>query len=331
MKKIPLLPILWVLALLTFVFYTYQFQEPSSSFWGVVQSEKTVIRSPESGEIRMLRVNAGDSVQAGDTLLVLFQPEIGRQQTDYEIRLRQLQAAHERKIGELKGEIRLLHISWQAEREQVEENKRLWEARQARDSSLALPWLGEDQSPELVDSVLELRRKAYETELANIAREHQAKLKVLNKALSDEQKAEQVDRNQLQNDLDYWTQVGSRQVIRAPHDGWVGEVMVSDTELTLKGVSLVEIWSHRPHYVEGYIHETFSATLEPGQSLDLLSSNGETRKDKATLVKLGNRIVEFPRRLRKSPEVSMWGREVIIRLDEDNPFLIGEKVMIQVP
>jgi len=46
-------------------------------------------------------------------------------------------------------------------------------------------------------------------------------------------------------------------------------------------------------------------------------------------VGVGSRIIEYPLRLKKRPEMQLWGREVEIHLPDGNPFLLGEKVMIQ--
>jgi len=43
---------------------------------------------------------------------------------------------------------------------------------------------------------------------------------------------------------------------------------------------------------------------------------------------MGSRIVEYPERLKKTPQVSAWGREVIIRISPDRSLLMGEKVEI---
>jgi hypothetical protein len=48
------------------------------------------------------------------------------------------------------------------------------------------------------------------------------------------------------------------------------------------------------------------------------------------VVGVGARIVEYPVRLRKAPDILMWGREVMIKIPVGNKFLLGEKVMITI-
>ncbi len=52
--------------------------------------------------------------------------------------------------------------------------------------------------------------------------------------------------------------------------------------------------------------------------------NNET----GTVVGVGSRIVEYPVRLRKHPDLQVWGREVVIKIPENNQFILGEKVVI---
>jgi hypothetical protein len=46
------------------------------------------------------------------------------------------------------------------------------------------------------------------------------------------------------------------------------------------------------------------------------------------VVGLSSRIVPFPSRMWKMPEMPVYGREVTIKIPEDNPFLLGEMVTI---
>ena len=48
----------------------------------------------------------------------------------------------------------------------------------------------------------------------------------------------------------------------------------------------------------------------------------------AVVETLGTRIVEYPDRLKKNPRFAAWGREAMIRLPENSPLLLGEKVTV---
>ena len=329
MRKFILLILLWSLALGGFAILTFQMKQPSTAFWGLVQSEKTVVRSPEAGEIQILKVNPGDSVRPGDTLLVIFRPEVERQQQESQVQMEKLDKEHASLQQEIRGDMQRIRAEWNAASQRLSQEQALWEAKIKRDRELAAPWLTKENQTGMIDSVTQARRNEFAAKQAGLDEEYSVRLRSLQERLQLNQPILQSNLDLAENDLTYWEAICEQQVIRAPHSGWVGEVMVSETEVTLKGTPLVEIWGHDARYVEGYIHENFSAELKAGQQVMLSSANDSDNSAKATIVKLGNRIVEFPDRLRKAPDIRLWGRETIIQLEERNPFLIGEKVVIQ--
>ena len=68
-----------------------------------------------------------------------------------------------------------------------------------------------------------------------------------------------------------------------------------------------------------------------GDSLEVRSgANGGRSRVHGVVVGMGSRIVELPLRLRKVPEILVYGREVTIRIPEKNGFLLGEMTAIQI-
>ena len=55
---------------------------------------------------------------------------------------------------------------------------------------------------------------------------------------------------------------------------------------------------------------------------------GTGKAVKGEVVGLSSRIVPFPTRMWKMPELPVYGREVTIKIPEDNSFLLGEMVSI---
>lgn len=309
---------------------TVELKQPSTAFWGLVQSEKTVVRSPESGEIQLLKVTPGESVATGDTLLVLYRPEVERQQQESLLQLSKLDSEHKQKTHSLRAHMQEIRSEWNQELRRVQQEQALWELKIQTDRALASAWLQEDNRSQVVDSITIFKRRDFQIATNDINEQYSLKLQALESQYHLSRPILESDLDLAENDLAFWEAISEQQVIRSPHAGWVGEVMVNETEVTLKGTPLVEIWGNEARYVEGFIHENFTAELTKGQSVMLSSANDSENKATASIVKLGNRIVEFPDRLRKAPEVRLWGRETIIQLEPSNNFLIGEKVIIQV-
>lgn len=319
--------VLWLLAVLALIWLQMRFSQPSAAFYGLVQSEKTLIRAHEAGIISLLNVSPGDSVSPGDTLLLLEQPGISRRQTEQELQLQRLSETRSVQEAELREEMRRAGTRHEAAMAAIEQDRLLWEARLAKDREAAALWRRE--AAPATDSLSILKRHEFELRKKNQEALYQSEIALLRQQLRGLAQPFPTDAARLQNELNYIEVVRGQQYVRAPHEGWVGDVMINARENALSGDPLIEIWGNRARYVEGYIHENFSATLRTGQPLRVFSVADPGRSCPATLVKLGNRIIEFPERLRRNPDVRLWGREAIVRLQEVNPFLIGEKVMIQ--
>ncbi len=78
----------------------------------------------------------------------------------------------------------------------------------------------------------------------------------------------------------------------------------------------------------GYIHEELILKININDSIDIFSSSRPDIQNKGIVKTLGSRIVEIPPRLRKIKELKTFGREIIIEIPPDNPFLQKEKVIL---
>jgi hypothetical protein len=93
-----------------------------------------------------------------------------------------------------------------------------------------------------------------------------------------------------------------------------------DTILTLHTTS--------PSYAKGYIHENLYSQIKIGDTVTVTPVTDKTQVMFGNVVGVGSRIVEYPVRLLKRPDVQVWGREVLIKLPNNNALLLGEKVLI---
>ena len=72
----------------------------------------------------------------------------------------------------------------------------------------------------------------------------------------------------------------------------------------------------------------FILSLRRKHSISIFSSSRPDIQNKGVVKTLGSRIVEIPPRLRKIKELKTFGREIIIEIPSDNPFLQKEKVIL---
>lgn len=118
--------------------------------------------------------------------------------------------------------------------------------------------------------------------------------------------------------------------IYAKISGIIGSVNFKPGEKVAPFVPILTLHTKSPLFVKGYIHEDVYSHVSIGQRVDVRSLTDTESSITGTVVGVGARVVEYPVRLRKNPNVQAWGREVVVEIPEDNPFILGEKVLINV-
>ena len=76
------------------------------------------------------------------------------------------------------------------------------------------------------------------------------------------------------------------------------------------------------------MHESLILHVSVGDSLEVGSTSQPEHRIMGKVTGLGSRIVEIPERLRKHPQLKTYGREVLIQIPAQNPFLQKEKVVL---
>lgn len=109
-------------------------------------------------------------------------------------------------------------------------------------------------------------------------------------------------------------------------DGAVGAVNFKDGEKAPAFAPLVTLVPLNPSYVNGYVNENLKASVEIGQIMEVSSVGGKSVQGR--VISVGARIVQIPERLLRIQTLPAWGREVVIKIPEQNGFLLGEKVSV---
>jgi multidrug resistance efflux pump len=117
--------------------------------------------------------------------------------------------------------------------------------------------------------------------------------------------------------------------IFAQEDGIIGSVNVKVGEKISPFTPFVTIHKNSPTMIRGYIHEQIYNKTFENQKVIVSSIADSSKRVEGVVASVGSRIIEFPVRLLKNDSVQTWGREVVIIVPEDNPFLVGEKVYIE--
>ena len=117
----------------------------------------------------------------------------------------------------------------------------------------------------------------------------------------------------------------------AQTDGIVGTISFKKGETVAPYAPLITISPNTPSYIDAFLHESLRAKIELGQQVTVTSMMDSSKRVEGTVASMGSRIVELPTRIGRVQSQKMWGREILIEIPDQNPFLLGEKVEVSHP
>ena len=165
-------------------------------------------------------------------------------------------------------------------------------------------------------------------EKAMINESYDVEIDLLNNELANINAPQKVELKKMQQEQDFYKGEQEKLSIHAPKDGLIGNIHCLEGENKSSFSTLITFYERNPTLVKGYVHENLIVHVEVGDTLEVSSSLHPEHKRHGVVAGLGSRIVEVPERLRKIPELKTYGREVLIQIPPDNPFLQKEKVVL---
>jgi multidrug resistance efflux pump len=331
--KILYTALLCALAALTVI--SINLRSDLENFHGIADTKEMVIRAEFGVEIKKIRITPGQRVFTGDTLVEMRSPEIELKISEYthlvnEMRTRSktqanlsksemkaLKSEQEARIIEIRSELQQLESQYAINRELIQ---KLRSVKDNDSTSVAV----NTNNPTLI------RIRNLKEELARLDRSNTIMDENLRSQISYGVDPLKDQLEQYSDQLRLYTELNKKLFITAQSDGIVGAVFYKEGEMVSAFDSIATIHSESPSFVLGYIHENIYSSVSLGQSVTVRSLADKKNQVSGEVIGVGTRIVEYPLRLRKVPEVVMWGREVTIRIPEKNQFLLGEKVLISI-
>lgn len=109
--------------------------------------------------------------------------------------------------------------------------------------------------------------------------------------------------------------------------GTIGSISVQPGELLSPYSTILSIYELNPTVIKAIMNEGYRYDLAVGQVVKVESTN-RLYKTEGVISEIGSRIIEYPARLRTNQNIPMWGRELFIKIPEQNNFLNGERVIV---
>ena len=331
MKKFNLIYFVAIMICILLLYSLFFKADNSVTFYGFAENKETEISMDNAIEVEEIFVTVGQKVEKGDSLLNVVSATLPLKISDTEYKIEELETKYnlwksglDWKISQYRIELNENTGKIQSQIDQLnaelENNKKLSKTIKSIDSDPNTNY--EIVNPTLIklealNEALKHTKGIINTQINNLKSERFAD----NNPLLSEIRALEVQ-------LTHYQERKKEEVIIAPTNGLIGNVHCKEGEKISSFGALISFYEESPTLVVGYIHEELILKIKINDSIGIFSSSRPDIQNKGIVKTLGSRIVEIPPRLRKIKELKTFGREIIIEIPPENPFLQKEKVIL---
>ena len=315
----------------------YSGQE-TTNFQGFAESNETTINTEIPVSIKKVLVMEGDTVQEGQKLaefesqdlsfriaairtqLLQLEAKKGMSKAEIQSKILQNKAAERAITSELDSQIKTLE-------NQLKINNEL-------SGGLKSVKIKHDDSAK---NPIEIQIEALKSSKAERRKEFAETNRMYKRMLSEDYTPENIETQKLTEELEELEKKNSDMALYAPFSGIIGSVFNKNgngERVFLKGGEKVAAYSpvmsiinKEPSFVKGYIPESHFSAIKVGETVTITSSNNKIPTT-GVVTGLGGRIIPLPTRLLKNQNIPLWGREIVVKIPENNGFILGEKVNI---
>ena len=328
-----MLYVFWILGLIVIGVMIFVQRQDSPVFYGIAETREININSEAPVEVKRLLVVAGQEVLLGDLLVEFERPELTMKINEITHELEELKTRRRISTAEISSKIDQLTAQKALRMSEIRGRIKQLQAQYDinKEISSTLKSIEEDTVPEDnagVCSPLKIRIESLEKELELALNEVQIKIDLLSKELESPESPEKIRIERLEREMNMLFAERNKLYISAPVTGIVGSVNVKEGETVSPFTPVLTVHTKSPSYVKGFVYENVHNRIALGELAEIIPLADRSKRVIGTVMGIGSRIVEFPQRLRRRPDVRLWGREVLIGLPEDNGLLLGEKVMV---
>ena len=331
MKKFNLIYLVAILICVLLLYSLFFKADSTVTFYGFADNKETEISMENAIEVEKIFVTVGQKVKKGTPLLNVVSATLPIKTSDVEYKIEELQTKYNLWKSDLDWRILQYEIELKEQTSKIQSQIDQLKVKLKNNKELSKKITSIDlvvseskgiTNPtqiKLASLELELQQtqEIIFTQINNLKSERFAQ----NNPILSEIKAQEAQ-------LEYYKKRKRDELIVAPADGLIGNVHCKEGEKITSFGALISFYEESPNLVVGYIHEELILKINIDDSIAIYSSSRPDIQNKGVVKTLGSRIVEIPPRLRKIKELKTFGREIIIEIPPDNPFLQKEKVIL---
>ncbi len=308
---------------------TWFFHGDRADFRGIAEDSKTVVSSESPVEVLELRVQPGQVVEVGDTLVRLRSPELALRLTEVQHDIEGASGDADMNQSESRRRVAQLRAEFASKRAELMAEIRNLTDLHTRNRSLLSGFKTVGVETVDADSTgLQEQIRALRQQIAVEEAGMRNQVGLLEGSKGSMNRFAASREQSLRNELALLREDEKRLVIVSTTAGVVDSINYKVGAKVSPFSPILTISGHRPALVRGYIHERVRTDLAVGDSVEVLAMGVRSATVRGAVAGLGSRIVELPARMWKAPNFPLWGREVIVRIESSNPLLQGEQVNV---
>ena len=325
--KNRLFVIAWLLISVLLIVYTIVISELNRRVIGITEVEETTISFPYPVEVTNVDVVTDQQIIKGELLLELRSEDLEQEAVKLKL-----------EISKIEQQILDIRRLYQSKLERLKREKRL-ELNKLESELVDLQIeIENDQASagslnyKMADSLRNPKSIMYQ----NMEKEIQLTSYYFDQLISVEQLQLQSELTDLGRELeianerqDYNSQKRKQLRVLALYDGYIKKIRVDKYTLLEAFTPLVTYSKLTPAFVRAYTDENTRLEVSLGSTVSVASATRKWITTKGVILSGSKRITELPERLKIQPYSQEWGQEFLIKLPEDNEFLVGEKVLIR--
>jgi multidrug resistance efflux pump len=333
MIKRNLLIIFWIAVIALLLMFSMVFTDSNKAIVAQVEPMKKAISYRKAVRVLEIFVMPGQKVAPGDLLVKVERPDLildlERKNNDLErlvIEKEIVQAKFEQKQKSLKinKEQKLRKI--QAEIDQLElivqNNKKL--------SNQFGSLTGfSDTIQNYGNSYYQIELDALKKDFDFTNEEYLRETEAAQSIYLREMKSIQIRENEISEEIRALEEEENQLIKRAELNGTVGSISAQTGELLSPYSNILSVYELNPSVIKAVMNEGIHYDAHLGQVVMVESTNRKYQIE-GKIIEIGSRIIEYPNRLKSNENISMYGRELFIRIPKENEFLNGERVFVSI-
>ena len=306
--------------------------ERSDAIIAQVESQKTAISFGKPILVKAIHVSAGQHVKKGQLLIEVDRPDLIMERTKLLNEKQLIISEKDKLISDLTSRSNLLAIEMSgkiqrlnADINQLETEIRLNQALYA--DVIALTEANSGLKSNLQEDPDQILLESYKNEIVLLKRYHNSE-KLRLKQLSDQDlQALSLQLSLIDEELMALELEQSTLKQFAPFDGAIGNVNIQLMELVPSFKTIITVYEEQPSTIKAFVNLSTSVELEVGQVVTVESANRPYLTE-GEVLEIGARIVAYQDPSKPVSPIQLFGKEVFIKLPENNEFLYGEQVYV---